>query len=109
MVPEDPALAAQLAGALERSSVGHVTASGTHAGHMILQFTTKMGNWQLDIIPLDTTLRQYIASVADDASLNGDAGVQTLSFVVGTDSMSITAVQPAGAEGQQFFWLRPRQ
>jgi hypothetical protein len=109
MVPEDPALAAQLAGVLGRSSVGHVTASGTQAGHMILQFTSQMGNWQLDIIPLDTTLRQYIASVANEPNFNADAGIQTLAFVVGSDSVSVTAVQPTSAEGQPFFWQRPRQ
>jgi hypothetical protein len=109
MVPEDPTVAAQLAGPLGRVATGHVTATGTRAGHMILQFSTQMGAWQIDITPFDSTLRQYIAASADNPNLNGDAGVQSLSIVVGSDSMSITAIQLAGTEGQQFFWQRPRQ
>jgi hypothetical protein len=85
---------------------GHVTASGTTAGHMILQFGSQMGNWNLDITPLDSTLREHIRSVANDPSLNGDAGIQTITFMVGDDNLSITSIQPAGAEGQEFFWRR---
>jgi len=106
LVPEDTGVPAQLAG-LGRTATGHVTATGTPAGHMILQFATQMGNVQIEATPIDSTLRQHIASVANNPSLNGDAGVQTLTFVVGSDSVTITAMQPAGAEGQQFFWQRP--
>lgn len=108
MVPEDPAFAAQVAALSAKVSNGHVTATGTHAGHMILAFTSPMGNWSLDITPMDPAIRQHIASVADDPTLNGDAGVQTITFMVGNDSMTVTAMQLAGAGGEQFFWQRPR-
>jgi hypothetical protein len=85
------------------------TPSGTHAGHMILQFGSQIGNWNVDITPLDSTLREHIRSVADDPDLNGNHGIQTLTFMVGDDSLSITAMQLAGAEGQQFFWQRERK
>jgi len=58
---------------------------------------------------MDSTLRQHIAAAANDPTLNGDAGVQTLAFTIGSDSLSITAIQLAGAQGQQFFWQRPPQ
>jgi len=107
MVPEDPGLAAQLAPLSAQIATGHVTAKGTPAGHMILQFASSMGDWQVEITPMDSTLRQHIGTVAADSSLNGDAGIQTLTFMVGSDSLSITAMQLAGAQGQQFFWQRP--
>lgn len=109
VVPEDPALAAQLATLSARISTGPVTASGTHAGHMILQFGSQIGNWNVDITPLDSILREHIRLVADDPNLNGNHGIQTMTFMVGDDSLSITAMQLAGAEGQQFFWQRERK
>lgn len=109
LVPEDPAMAAQLAKLTASVFTGHVIATGTHAGHMILQFSSAIGNWRLDITPMDSTLRQSIAALADDPSLNGDAGIQTLTFMVGSDSLSVTAMQLAAAEGPAFFWKRPSE
>ena len=109
LVPEDPAAIAQLAVLSAQVKTGHVTAMATPAGHMILQFGSSLGDWKVDITPMDVTLRQHIASDATNPSLNGDAGVQTLTYVVGADSLTVTAVQLAAADGQQFFWQRRPQ
>ena len=109
LVPEDPTVIAQLAVLSAQVKTGHVTATATPAGHMILQFGSSLGDWKVDITPMDVTLRQYIASDASNAGLNGDAGVQTLTYMVGNDSITVTAVQLANAEGQQFFWQRQTQ
>lgn len=106
MVPEDPSATAQLAVLSAQIATGHVIASATPAGHMVLQFGSSLGSWQIEITPMDSTLRQHIAAAASDPNLNGDAGIQTLTFMVGTDSITITAVQPAATQGQQFFWER---
>ncbi len=108
-VPEDSTVTKQLASLSAQIWAGHVTATGTTAGHMTLQFGSSLGNWTLDITPMDPTLRQYIAQVASDPKLNGDAGVQVLTYVVGTDSITVTAVQPANTEGALFFWQRRPQ
>jgi hypothetical protein len=109
LVPEDPAVTTQLAKLSAQIATGHVSAMGTPAGHMILQFGSSLGDWKVDITPIDVTLRQHIAAVASDASLNGDAGVQTVTYMVGSDSITVTAVQMAKADGQQFFWQRRPQ
>jgi len=109
LVPEDPAATVQLAKLSAQITTGHVTAMGTPAGHMILQFGSSLGDWKVDITPMDVTLRQHIAAVASDTSLNGDAGVQTVTYMVGSDSITVTAVQMANADGQQFFWQQRPQ
>jgi hypothetical protein len=109
IVPEDPDIATQLGVLSAQISAGHVSASGTPTGHMMLQFGSQLGAWQINITPLDATLRQHIAVAAQDLSLNGDVGVQVLTFMVGNDSMTITGIQLAGTQGQQFFWQRSRK
>lgn len=109
LVPEDPAVTAQLAMLSAQISTGHVMAAATTAGHMILQFSSSLGDWKVDITPMDVTLRQHIAADANNVSLNGDAGIQTLTYMVGSDSITVTAVQMANTEGTQFFWQRRKQ
>jgi len=109
LVPEDPAVTAQLTLLSAQVTTGHVRATATPAGHMILQFGSSLGDWKVDITPMDVTLRQHIAAEASNTNLNGDAGVQTLTYMVGNDSITVTAVQLANADGQQFFWQRRPQ
>jgi hypothetical protein len=109
LVPEDPTVTAQLALLSAQVTTGHVTASATTAGHMILQFGSSLGNWTVDVTPMDVTLRQHIAADAANAALNGDAGIQTVTYMVGSDSITVTAVQPAKEQGHQFFWQRQQQ
>jgi hypothetical protein len=109
MVPEDPTVTAQLTKLSAQVVTGHVSATGTPSGHMILQFGSSLGDWKVDITPMDVSLRQQIAAEASNPALNGDAGVQILTFVVGSDSITVTAMQMANTEGQQFFWQRRPQ
>ncbi len=86
LAPLDPSFLQKWYG--DQTYIGKIRVAGTAQGHMVMEF----GDWRIDMLPTDATVRQQIQ--LEGKGHSGESGIQTVVITGGLDQFVVVGKEP---------------